>query len=30
MNEQYKRTHAPKKSEKVKYHQGYYIPEILK
>lgn len=27
MNEQYKRTHAPKKSEKVKYHQGYYIPE---
>ena len=27
MNDQYKRTHTPKKSEKVKYHQGYYIPE---
>lgn len=27
MNDQYKRTHAPKKSENVKYHQGYYIPE---
>jgi len=27
MNDQYKRTHAPRKSENVKYHQGYYIPE---
>ena len=27
MNDQYKRTHTPKKSENVKYHQGYYIPE---
>lgn len=30
MNDQYKRTHTPKKSENVKYHQGYYVPEILK
>ena len=27
MNDQYKRTHAPRKSENVKYHQGYYVPE---
>ena len=30
MNDQYKRTHAPRKSENVKYHQGYYVPKILK
>lgn len=27
MNDQYKRTYIPHKSDKVKYHQGYYIPE---
>lgn len=26
MNEQYKRTHIPRKSENVKFHQGYYTP----
>lgn len=26
MNEQYKRKHLPQRSEKVKYHQGYYAP----